>query len=124
SSRSRPATTVAAVCRWAASDPLRKASSRGLWVLVPCSARPCGLDRGHRHMTDNEQEHPGGDDTQPEPTAEQLAEMDSYQLVRLGTNLDGVQIEEYPDPWPVKGTKAEKRAERLISTWFVVAATA
>jgi len=75
-------------------------------------------------MTDNEQEHPGGDDTQPEPTAEQLAEMDRDQLVRLGTNLDGVQIEEYPDPWPVKGTKAEKRAERLISTWFVVSAIA
>src|SRR5699024_9609750 len=91
---------------------------------MPCSARPCGLEGGHRLMTDNEQEHPGGDDTQPEPTAEQLAEMDRDQLVRLGTNLDGVQIEEYPDPWPVKGTKAEKRAERLISTWFVVSAIA
>jgi len=50
--------------------------------------------------------------------------MDRDQLVELGTNLDGVKIEEYPDPWPVKGTRAEKRAERVIVTWFLVSALA
>ncbi|HYS35938.1 MAG TPA: menaquinol-cytochrome C reductase, partial [Pseudonocardiaceae bacterium] len=41
------------------------------------------------------------------PTDEQLAEMSRDELVTLGTKLDGVEMVEYPDPWPVKGTRAE-----------------
>jgi ubiquinol-cytochrome c reductase iron-sulfur subunit len=50
--------------------------------------------------------------------------MDRDQLVKLGTNLDGVEIVEYPTPWPVKDTRAEKRAERVVALWFAIAALA
>lgn len=56
------------------------------------------------------------------PTEAELADMDRDQLVKLGTALDGVEIVEYPEPWPVKGTRAEKRAERAVALWFVLAA--
>ncbi|WET77586.1 ubiquinol-cytochrome c reductase iron-sulfur subunit [Amycolatopsis sp. QT-25] len=56
------------------------------------------------------------------PTEAELADMDRDQLVKLGTALDGVEIIEYPTPWPVEGTKAEKRAERAVALWFVLAA--
>lgn len=58
------------------------------------------------------------------PTDEELAEMSRDELVRLGTNLDGVEIVEYPDPWPVKDTRAERRAERTVAFWFILAALA
>jgi ubiquinol-cytochrome c reductase iron-sulfur subunit len=58
------------------------------------------------------------------PSEDELADMDRDQLVRLGGALDGVEIIEYPDPWPVKGTRAEKRAERQVALWFVIAALA
>ncbi|HEY0452399.1 ubiquinol-cytochrome c reductase iron-sulfur subunit [Actinophytocola sp.] len=63
-------------------------------------------------------DHP---DVPPEvPSDEDLARMDRDELVRLGTKLDGVELVEYPDPWPVKGTRAEKRAERMVAFWFAV----
>jgi ubiquinol-cytochrome c reductase iron-sulfur subunit len=58
------------------------------------------------------------------PTDDELAEMSQDDLVRLGTALDGVEMVEYNDPWPVKGTRAEKRAERVVAFWFIVAALA
>ncbi|ASR34920.1 menaquinol-cytochrome C reductase [Prauserella marina] len=60
----------------------------------------------------------------PDPTEEELAAMDRDELVKLGGKLDGVEIVDYPDPWPVKGTKAEKRAERVVTMWFLLAALA
>lgn len=59
-----------------------------------------------------------------QPSDAELAEMDRDQLLRLGAKLDGVELVEYPDPWPVKGTRAEKRAERLIALWFTIAGLA
>ncbi|PPK64207.1 ubiquinol-cytochrome c reductase iron-sulfur subunit [Actinokineospora auranticolor] len=56
------------------------------------------------------------------PSDEELAAMSREDLVRLGGKLDEVDIVEYPDPWPVKGTRAEKRAERLVALWFLIAA--
>lgn len=56
------------------------------------------------------------------PTEAELAKMDRDQLVKLGTSLDGVELAEYPKPWPVEGTKAEKRAERLVAMWFALSA--
>jgi ubiquinol-cytochrome c reductase iron-sulfur subunit len=56
------------------------------------------------------------------PTDEQLAEMSRDELLRLGGKLDGVELVEYPDPWPVKGTRAERRAERAVATWFGLSA--
>lgn len=60
----------------------------------------------------------------PEPSESELAGMDRDQLVELGTSLDGVKLVDYPDPWPVKGTRAEKRAERMVALWFVIAGLA
>ncbi|MFL6141226.1 MAG: ubiquinol-cytochrome c reductase iron-sulfur subunit [Labedaea sp.] len=58
------------------------------------------------------------------PSEAELAELNRDQLVELGGKLDGVELIEYPDPWPVKGTRAEKRAERQVAFWFGVAAVA
>ncbi|WP_018685722.1 ubiquinol-cytochrome c reductase iron-sulfur subunit [Actinokineospora enzanensis] len=58
------------------------------------------------------------------PGDEELAAMSRADLVRLGGQLDEVELIEYPDPWPVKGTRAERRAERLVALWFLIAAVA
>ncbi|GAA5159604.1 MULTISPECIES: cytochrome bc1 complex Rieske iron-sulfur subunit [Amycolatopsis] len=58
------------------------------------------------------------------PSDAELAEMDRDQLVKLGTRLDGVELVDYPEPWPVKGTRAEKRAERMVALWFTIAGLA
>ncbi|MDV6012713.1 ubiquinol-cytochrome c reductase iron-sulfur subunit [Haloechinothrix sp. LS1_15] len=47
--------------------------------------------------------------------------MSREDLVKLGGRLDDVEIVEYHDPWPVKGTRAEKRSERLVAAWFGLA---
>ncbi|MBN6041780.1 ubiquinol-cytochrome c reductase iron-sulfur subunit [Amycolatopsis sp. 195334CR] len=62
-----------------------------------------------------------GEEPKP-PTEAELADMDRDQLVKLGTNLDGVELVHYEDKWPVKGTKAEKRAERSVAIWFLISA--
>ncbi|WP_156758364.1 cytochrome bc1 complex Rieske iron-sulfur subunit [Actinokineospora pegani] len=64
------------------------------------------------------------DPEQKLPSEAALAEMSREDLVKLGGKLDGVELVEYPDPWPVKGTRAEKRAERLVALWFLLAALA
>ena len=58
------------------------------------------------------------------PSEEELAQMSRDELVKLGSKLDGVELVEYPDPWPVKGTRAEKRAERQVAFWFALAGLA
>jgi len=64
-----------------------------------------------------------GDEPKP-PTDAELAEMDRDQLVKLGTNLDGVELTNLPTPWPVPGTRAEKRAERAVALWFTISGIA
>ncbi|XVV05573.1 cytochrome bc1 complex Rieske iron-sulfur subunit [Actinosynnema sp. CA-248983] len=56
------------------------------------------------------------------PSEAELAGMSRDELVKLGTKLDGVEIVHYEDRWPVKGTRAERRAERQVALWFVIAA--
>lgn len=58
------------------------------------------------------------------PSEEELAQMSRDELVKLGSKLDGVELVEYPDPWPVKGTRAEKRAERQVAFWFALSGIA
>jgi len=58
------------------------------------------------------------------PSDEELAQMSRDELVKLGSKLDGVELVEYPDPWPVKGTRAEKRAERQVAFWFALSGIA
>jgi ubiquinol-cytochrome c reductase iron-sulfur subunit len=64
-----------------------------------------------------------GNEPKP-PTEAELAKMDREQLLQLGGQMDGVELVEYPDPWPVEGTRAEKRAERAVAAWFTLAAIA
>jgi ubiquinol-cytochrome c reductase iron-sulfur subunit len=64
------------------------------------------------------------DKTPERPSDEELAGMSRDELARLGMKLDGVELIEYPDPWPVKGTRAEKRAERAVAFWFTLAGLA
>ncbi|CAL9593649.1 Cytochrome bc1 complex Rieske iron-sulfur subunit [Actinosynnema sp. ALI-1.44] len=56
------------------------------------------------------------------PSEAELAGMSRDELVKLGTKLDGVELVHYEDRWPVKGTRAERRAERLVALWFIIAA--
>lgn len=64
------------------------------------------------------------DDKKDLPTDEELADMDRDELLRLGGKLDDVELIEYAEPWPVKGTKAEKRAERAVAAWFTLSGLA
>ncbi|TWP48911.1 ubiquinol-cytochrome c reductase iron-sulfur subunit [Lentzea tibetensis] len=56
------------------------------------------------------------------PSEAELAEMSRDELVRLGTKLDGVELVHYEEKWPVEGTKAERRAQRSVAAWFLLAA--
>ena len=55
------------------------------------------------------------------PSADELDQMTNDELVKLGTNLDGVEIIHRGERFPEPGTKAEKRAERQIAIWLVIA---
>ncbi|OZM70002.1 menaquinol-cytochrome C reductase [Amycolatopsis antarctica] len=65
-----------------------------------------------------------GSNEEKPPTEAELAQMSRDELVQLGTKLDGVELVHYPEPWPVEGTKAEKRAERTVALWFTISAIA
>ncbi|WP_059022074.1 ubiquinol-cytochrome c reductase iron-sulfur subunit [Mycobacterium sp. M26] len=54
------------------------------------------------------------------PTDEQLAEMSREELVELGGRIDGVETILKEPRWPVEGTRAEKRAERLVAFWLLL----
>ncbi|EHB53601.1 Rieske (2Fe-2S) iron-sulfur domain protein [Mycolicibacterium rhodesiae JS60] len=54
------------------------------------------------------------------PSDEQLAAMSREELLELGGKLDGVDIILKEPRWPVEGTKAEKRAERLVAIWLLL----
>ncbi len=46
--------------------------------------------------------------------------MSHDELVALGGRLDGVETVFKESRWPVEGTKAEKRSERLVAGWLLV----
>ncbi|HET9118078.1 MAG TPA: ubiquinol-cytochrome c reductase iron-sulfur subunit [Pseudonocardiaceae bacterium] len=56
------------------------------------------------------------------PSDADLATASREELVRLGLALDGVTIAHLEDPFPVPGTRAEKRTERNVARWFIIAA--
>ena len=60
-------------------------------------------------MTQYENEH--GDN---------LANMSNEELTALGARLDHVDTVLKEDRWPVPGTRAEKRSERLVAIWLLV----
>ena len=54
------------------------------------------------------------------PSDAELNAMSREELVALGGRLDGVETVFKEPRWPVPGTKAEKRAERLVATWLLL----
>ncbi|NED60253.1 menaquinol-cytochrome C reductase, partial [Streptomyces sp. SID10244] len=60
----------------------------------------------------------GGNDV---PSQDELDQMSKEELVKLGTNLDGVEIIHRAERFPEPGTGVEKRAERQVAAWFTLA---
>jgi ubiquinol-cytochrome c reductase iron-sulfur subunit len=58
------------------------------------------------------------------PDDTDLSTSSREELVRLGSALDQVTIVHRADPFPVPGTRAEKRTERKVARWFIIAALA
>ena len=54
------------------------------------------------------------------PTDAELNAMSREELVALGGKIDGVETVFKEPRWPVSGTKAEKRAERLVAIWLLL----
>ncbi|MBV9512941.1 MAG: ubiquinol-cytochrome c reductase iron-sulfur subunit [Mycobacteriaceae bacterium] len=52
------------------------------------------------------------------PNEQELGQMSRDELVKLGAELDGVEIIYREPRWPVPGTRAEKRAERRVAFWL------
>jgi ubiquinol-cytochrome c reductase iron-sulfur subunit len=63
---------------------------------------------------------PGHAGVPGQPTDAELASMSREELLELGGKLDGVEIVYKEDRWPVPGTKAEKRTERLVAYWLLL----
>lgn len=55
-------------------------------------------------------------------TAADLENMTPDQLARLAAELDDVDVVHNQRKFPVPGTRAEKRAERAVTLWFVLSA--
>jgi ubiquinol-cytochrome c reductase iron-sulfur subunit len=62
-----------------------------------------------------------GDTPKKDYTDEELDAMSRDDLVKLGTELDGVDIAFRRNRWVVEGTRAEKRAERHVAGWLALA---
>ena len=58
------------------------------------------------------------------PSDAELAEMSTDDLVRLGNRMDDIEVVADRPRFPVPGTRAEKRAERQVAGWFILAALA
>ncbi|MBN3509020.1 ubiquinol-cytochrome c reductase iron-sulfur subunit [Mycolicibacterium nivoides] len=60
------------------------------------------------------------DNTPQIPSDDELASMSREDLVELGGKIDGVETIFKEPRWPVPGTKAEKRTERLVAYWLLL----
>ena len=58
----------------------------------------------------------------PEVSRADVEGMSQPQLARLASALDDVEVVHNQDPWPVRGTRAEKRAARSVALWFLISA--
>jgi len=63
---------------------------------------------------------PGQQGVPGQPTDAELAAMSREELLELGGKLDGVEIVYKDERWPIPGTKAEKRAERVVAYWLML----
>ena len=55
-----------------------------------------------------------------DPTEAELDAMTRDELVKLGTERDGVDVAYRAERFPIPGTRAEKRAEREVTFWFAI----
>jgi ubiquinol-cytochrome c reductase iron-sulfur subunit len=58
------------------------------------------------------------------PSAEEIRQMTPEEAMRAGAESDGVHIVHRRDRFPIRGTKAEKRAERGVALAFTISALA
>ncbi|MCV7281483.1 ubiquinol-cytochrome c reductase iron-sulfur subunit [Mycolicibacterium flavescens] len=63
---------------------------------------------------------PGHAGVPGQPSDAELAAMSREELLELGGKMDGVEIVHKESRWPVEGTKAEKRAQRIVSYWLLL----
>jgi len=63
---------------------------------------------------------PGHAGVPGQPNDAELASMTREELVQLGGRMDGVETVYLGDRWPVRDTKAEKRAERGVAYWLLL----
>ncbi|OBG81663.1 menaquinol-cytochrome C reductase [Mycobacterium sp. NS-7484] len=63
---------------------------------------------------------PGQTGVPGQPTDAELANMSREELVDLGGKMDGVETIFKEPRWPVPGTKAEKRTERMVAYWLLL----
>jgi ubiquinol-cytochrome c reductase iron-sulfur subunit len=66
--------------------------------------------------------HPPAGPGHPMPgqADQDVSELSRDELARLGMALDDVEVVHRADRWPVKGTRAERRAERSLAAWFAI----
>lgn len=62
--------------------------------------------------------------TPADPTEDELDAMSRDELVKLGTERDGVDVAYRRERFPIPGTRAEKRAEREVTFWFAISGLA
>jgi ubiquinol-cytochrome c reductase iron-sulfur subunit len=63
-------------------------------------------------------------DTTEAPTEEEIRKMTPEQAMIAGAEVDGIHIVHRRDRYPIRGTKAEKRAERGVALSFTISALA
>jgi ubiquinol-cytochrome c reductase iron-sulfur subunit len=76
-------------------------------------------------MTTSSQHPPALGTENPKPPTPTLAEVEDMTLdqrARLAGDLDDVDVVHNQRKWPIPGTRAEKRAERAVATWFAISA--
>lgn len=54
------------------------------------------------------------------PHGEDLSRMTNEELTALGARMDGVETVFKEERWPVPGTRAERRSERLVAAWLLI----
>lgn len=63
-------------------------------------------------------------ETTEAPTEEEIHRMTPEQAMIVGADLDGIHIVHRRERYPIRGTKAEKRAERGVALSFTISAVA
>ncbi|TSE01186.1 ubiquinol-cytochrome c reductase iron-sulfur subunit [Skermania sp. ID1734] len=80
------------------------------------------MSDGGQERHDQEVGATGHGDAPKKYTDAELDDMSRDELVKLGTELDDVNLAFRRPRWPVRGTRAERRAERTVAFWFALAA--